>query len=406
MAHLDLAAASNVMKDQYLPRLRMQLNDKPGPIYAALEASSHQVVGEKVVGSAHTQRNPSVASIAEYGDLPTIGRQGYEKFETDLAYHYGRMGVTGQVIRRARSDPGAFVNATVHESDRLSIDAKQMMQRQVFNDKDGFIMKPSGNHTSNVIPVVGATRNQYLSLVVGMELDIGTAASSKVRGDGVVLASWDRTAETITVVGTLTGTILSSDFIRIKNSYDDSAQRTYESIGIGEIIGSGDSLHSINGATVPPWNSYISTAGSLRDPTELLFETALDEVQIESGMSPTLAVGPHGVVRKYADGLAGQKRYVDNVELKGGYSALPISSGDITVGLISDRWTPGNQVNLISPEYLTWNQAADWEWMDEDGSVFSRIQNKDAYEATMFSYQTLTTSQRNAHARIEMLNEA
>lgn len=403
MAHLDLAAASNVMKDMYLPRLRMQLNDQLSPMFSQLEQSSQNVEGNQVVGSAHTGRNPSSGTRAEYADLPTIGRQGYEKFITDLSYHYGRAGFTGQTIRRARTDIGAFVNATSQELDRLVTDLKQMLNRQIFNDKEGYIIQASGNHTSNVIPVAGATREQYISLVIGMELDIGPAGNPKSIADGVVLTAVDRTAETITVTGTL-GTIVSGHYIRIHDSYDDTNNRTYESTGLQEIVNEQDTLFNIDGSSVTPWNAYVNdNGGTNRAPTELLFETAMDEVSIESGKSVDVAVAPHDVVRNYASALAGQKRFIDNVELKGGFSALPISTGDQTVGLLSDRFCPGNTAFLVCTEHLVWNKASDWEWMDEDGAVLSRIANKDAYEATMFSYCELTTDRRNTHARINDL---
>jgi len=404
MAHLDLSAAANVMKDFYLPRLRYQLNDKLSPTFSQLEQSSQNVVGTQVIGSAHTGRNPSSASIPEYGDLPTIGRQGYEKFTSDLAYHYGRVGFTGQTMRRAVADAGAFVNATSQEMERLIIDLKQMLNRQIFNDKEGYVIKASGDDTAGVIPVAGATRENWLSIVVGMEVDIGPATDAKTKADGTVITAYDRAAETVTVSPQPGSALDANDYIRIHDSYDDTADRTVESTGLREIVSTGDSLFGINGATVNLWNSYVDdNSGTNREPTEDLFIEAIDEISIDSGMVPNLAVAPHAVCRRYASTLQSQKRFVDNLVLKGGYSALPISSGEGEIGLVSDRYCTGNTAFLINTANLTWNKAADWEWMDEDGSVLTRITDKDAYEATMFSYCELTTDRRNVHGRINDL---
>ncbi|MCP5005559.1 MAG: phage major capsid protein, partial [Planctomycetes bacterium] len=264
---------------------------------------------------------------------------------------------------------------------------------QIFNNSEGYLLQCSGNHTANVIPVAGATREQWLALVIGMEVDIGPTALAKDNADGVVISAVSRTNETITVTGTITGTLTTADYIRMHDSYDNTNARTVESTGLREIVSSGDSLFTINGATVPAWNSYVDdNSGTNRTPTEDLYIEALDEVSIESGMVPNLAVAPHDVVRNYAAQLQSQKRFIDNVELKGGHSALPISSGSATIGLIADRFCTGNTSYLLSTSELTWNKAADWEWMDEDGAVLNRIPNKDAYEATMFSYCELTTS--------------
>lgn len=49
---------------------------------------------------------------------------------------------------------------------------------------------------------------------------------------------------------------------------------------------------------------------------------------------------------------------------------------------------------------------SDWEFMDEDGSVLSRVGGVDAYEATLFKYHELTTDMRNAHGIITDLTES
>jgi hypothetical protein len=41
-------------------------------------------------------------------------------------------------------------------------------------------------------------------------------------------------------------------------------------------------------------------------------------------------------------------------------------------------------------------RMADWEWMDDDGAVLSRVSGADAYEATLYMYHELATDKRNA----------
>ncbi len=50
--------------------------------------------------------------------------------------------------------------------------------------------------------------------------------------------------------------------------------------------------------------------------------------------------------------------------------------------------------------------SSDWEWMDQDGAVLSRVPNVDAYEATLFKYAEFATDARNAHFKLVDLTEA
>ena len=395
MATLDLTAASDVLKEFYLPRLRLQLNDELSPMFSMLEKSSQQVEGEEVVFSIHTGRNPGTGSRLELGNLPTAGYQKYDKVRTDLKYHYGEIQFTGQVIRRAKSDKGSFINAAANEMDRLAIDLKHVMNRQLFNDSEASLFSCSGAAAGQVVPVAGATDEQWRSLVVGMVVDIGTTGVQADEADSVVVASWSKSAETITFTGTVSG-VTSAGFIRMEDSV--GAELT----GLQAIIAEQDTLFQVDGTAVDVWNSYVNgNSGTNRNPTELLIQTAIDEVSIACGAIPSLAVAPHDVVRNFGAQLTSQKRYNDTTSLSGGFEGLDVATGSGKVTLVSDRFAPANKIWLANSDYLVFNEASDWEWMEEDGAVLERVASKDAYHATMFKYCELTTDKRNAHGVIE-----
>jgi len=43
-------------------------------------------------------------------------------------------------------------------------------------------------------------------------------------------------------------------------------------------------------------------------------------------------------------------------------------------------------------------QMGDWDWMDEDGAVLSRVSGYDAYEAALFWYSDLATDRPRSHS--------
>ena len=145
---------------------------------------------------------------------------------------------------------------------------------------------------------------------------------------------------------------------------------------------------------------------SLRSPSDTLFGQALDEINIRSGQDASLLLTSHGVVRSYAATLTAQKRFTNTLNLRGGFKALAVASGREEVPLAADRDHPPNQVTAIKTDQIRQHESSDWEFMDEDGAVLSRVPDVDAYEAVLFKYHELVTDQRNVHARVEDLTEA
>jgi hypothetical protein len=52
-----------------------------------------------------------------------------------------------------------------------------------------------------------------------------------------------------------------------------------------------------------------------------------------------------------------------------------------------------------------YQQTSGLQWMGDDGSILSRIQNKDAYEATLRCYRELGTKKRKAVMRLDDVKE-
>ena len=225
-----------------------------------------------------------------------------------------------------------------------------------------------------------------------MPLDIGTAGNPVAGADSVVLTAVDFTAGTLTVTGSIVS-VVAGHFVRMEDSFGA------ENTGLRQIVSSGDTLFGVDGATERVWNSYSNdNGGTPRAPTESLLMRALDEIGISSGgVVPTLAVAPHDVVRNYGAQLLSTKRFNDTLELKGGHSGLSVTSGAASIGLVADRFAPDNAIYLLNTPDLGYNIASDWEWMQEDGAVLERVPGIDAYHATAFRYDELTTKSRNGH---------
>lgn len=407
---LTLSLADAALKEDYQPELREQLNNA-FPFLSQIESTSKNVEGRRAVLSLHTGRNSGTGSRAEGGTLPTAGSQGYTEERVGLKYLYGRMQINGPVIRAMMSDSGSFVRAVESETKGLYNDLYFNYSRQIFNDSTQSIAQ-CGTTTSATLVVLAAdtTAVQMRQFFVGQVVDIGTTGSPSTVVSGATISAVDKTASPPTITIDSSVTTSSSHYVTVSGSAGN------EITGLREIVAEDGTLFNVNPSSVPVWKSYRSqgasggsgfNSGTNRNATSLVFETAIDEIGIESGKAPNLIVTSHGVIRNYAAQLQGQRRYMgSDMDLKAGFSNVVVSAGAVTLPLMAERFAPANAAFIVNTDELCEHKSSDWEFMQEDGAVLNRVPNADAYEATMFRYSELTTSQRNAHGVVEDLTES
>lgn len=409
---LTLAVADAALKEDYQPELREQLNQSH-KFLMQIESTSKDVEGRRAVLSLHTSRNAGTGARAEGGTLPTAGAQGYQEERVGLKYNYGRLQINGPVIRAMKTDRGSFTRAVQSETEGLYNDIREAVSRQVFNDSTQSIAQCDTTSSANEVELQSSTTAvQMRQFFVGQIVDIGTTGSPASVASARTITAIDNDVaggtQSITIDGAAV-TTSSSHYVTVSGSGGN------ELTGLRQIVADSGTLFNVDPSSVPIWVSYRSqgsgggsgfNSGTNRAAVSNLFEVAIDEIGIASGKDPDLIVTSHGVVRGYAAQLQDQRRFNDNVELKGGFSVPTVSAGSVTLPLLAERFAPANAAFILNTSRLTQHQSSDWEFMDEDGSVLNRVANVDAYEATMFKYHEITTDQRNAHGVVEDITEA
>jgi hypothetical protein len=178
-----------------------------------------------------------------------------------------------------------------------------------------------------------------------------------------------------------------------------------EVTGLQTIVSTADDdFQGVDTGLFPVWSAAFVEDEAGATLTDELLEEALDEVDIVSGEQPDIIVTSHGVVRTYAAALKDNKRFTNTVQLKGGFSAVSIDTPAGSINLMRDRDVPDGMAFILNTSHLIFFVLSDWEWMDDDGAVLSRVSNKDAYEATFYKYANLATDQRNTHALLTGLD--
>lgn len=405
--------ADAALKEDYQPLVREQINQDI-PILTYMEKNTKDTDGRRAVLSLHVTRNSGIGSRAEGGTLPTAGNQGYAEERVNLKYHYGRVQLTGPLMRAADSDKGAFERAMEGETRRVVDDLKRDLNRQVWGTSNGVIATADVTTSSLQVYLPTTTSDvQFRQLEVGMLVDIGTVAAPTLKTSANAIVSTggtgtaaDRYYIVLTSVATTTGT----DFVFRSGNGGDATNSTQKEVtGLQTIVDDATTLFNVNPTTYPVWKSVDNgNSGTNRQISENLMATVVQQVQINGGTYPNIAVAHHGVFRAYANLLLSLKRFPNTVSLKGGYSAgIPfMGGGGKEIPVVVDRDCPANSMYFLDTTHLTEFMASDWEFMDEDGAVLSRVSGVDAYEAILFKYMEIATDKRNAHGRLVDITSA
>jgi len=407
---LTRSTADAVLKEFYLPGIRSILNNELF-LLSQVESNSEDIEGRRAVLAINTGRNQGIGARAEMGTLPDAGHQTYNEERVQLKYNYGRIQLSGPVIRSMGSDRGSFTRAIQSETQGVTRDLRNDVNRQLYAGGVGTIAVLSAAAAGNTATVTNATATQMRQLQVGMYIDIGTAANPTASATNRQITSVNVAAGTFVFSGAAAAITAGDIVTRTGSGGTGAAQK--EITGLATQVAATGALWNIDPANVPNWASYVdANGGTNRAVTESMFIKASQEVNINSGEEINLWVTSAGVTRAYGNLLTSLRRFNNPVQLRGGYAGLDLSNinqgstGSNTVAMVFDKDCQANTAWGLTTRRFQWYKMSDWEFMEEDGAVLSRVPNVDGYEGTLFLYSELATDGRNAHAKIADLTEA
>ena len=394
-----LSTFDAILKTQYLGPIREQLNSS-SVLYSRLEKNEDSVVGKNFTIPLHYGRNEGVGARGEGGTLPSAGNQAYKECIVPMRYQYGRIQITGPTIKAARSNEGAFLRAVDSEMRGLERDMKSSMNRQAFGDGTGAIAVCASASSATAITVDSTAK-----LRVGMPVDILVTATGATTA-GVV----GDTVASITSSTAFTLTTGVATYGSIGNTYSVyvAGSRAKEMMGLSGIVSATSTLQGLDVAAYPWWKATVlANGGTNRAISDTLLQTAIDTLESNSSGMCTAMYTSFGVRRAYQALLTATKQLVNTQKLQGGYEAINYLGGSHgVIPMIADKDAPANKIFIVDEDELAIYRLADFDWMQEDGSVLSRVSGVDAYEAVLYVYQELGTSMRNAHVLLSDITEA
>jgi len=408
---MNLTTADKVLKVFYLPPLQHLLNNQT-ILWNRLERNENfNVEGKSFTVPLHVSRHTQAgAGRAEEGTLPSKDAQGYNQAIVPAKYIYTRIQVSGQVMRATRSDAGAFIRALRSEIEGATRDTKRSSNRQAHGDGTdalAYYVSGSGGTAPVADDNLGNPFVHVGSKATTVDL-IDTGDNSTKHDDSVTILDTGTevaTGTTLTASANVSGSAADGDYWVLEDTLGNQMTGLDGIVRTGDppLLGSG--LHGITASGKAYWQSQIvgddtafadlRFANMQRVISKMAQASDYDKDDIEFGLAS------YFMVDKYYELAANERRAINVMQLDGGYEGVEFSG----IPLVADQQCKHNRIYFINPQALRICRMADFNWMDMDGAVLSRVADKDAYEATLYHYGDLACTARNALGALVGQNE-
>lgn len=406
----SLTIANAVLKDVYAPGINEQINSETPALGQIKSTASNltTVGGLGVSFAVHFGRNHGIGARAELEQIPDAGQQTYAVGQTGLKSLYGAVRITGQVLNQAKTDYQSFVDIVDQEISRLKTDLAKDQNRQVYGDGTGTLATvttaPGSTQTLTVDDV------HYLS--VGARIDILQASTlgnatptPRNTNNYYTVTAVDKVANTITFADAAITPTVGDAIVRSGRTTATVGRNSWnkEWTGFGKIIDSSGILHNIDPTVQPEWKAVeYGTVGAL---TELKMNAVVQDIR-ENGSKPTRILTTPGCYNAYWNTLQSMRTYVNKTSLEGGLGDLAFSTPYGNIPIMTDFDAPIGTIFYVNEKELQLNTNVGWEVIDEQGSMWQKVQGFDAFVAEWRNYSELTTRRRNAHGKQTGVTEA
>lgn len=346
--------------------------------------------GDEMKQSTPTQFSGGVGS----GSLPRANPASAVKSTLSAKKVYAVTEIEREAIKASLSSEGAFVEGLKWNVQKTVESSNRNMSRILFGDGTGALGTTSAADFVDVTGTtfgVGDTASAVITAASWVEghweendyVNVGTAA------DVLEVIAVDPVNRVITfekIEGTTdfgTGAAGTSKIIYMQGSKDN------DPMGFkGALDATSGNLYGVSVAR--RWQATQIAAGGSGISEDALNELIL-KIQYKCGMAPKLLMTSFTQKRKILNFLEDKKIYsVDprNSDLKGKISFKGASylSDAGEIGIFADRMCPDDRVYAINSDQIVMKARPDWGWFDDDGTVFLRKSDDDAYEARYGGY--------------------
>ena len=402
MANFNLTDASALFKIKY-EKLSENVYNSANVLLGRVK-KSYSFTGKQLSIAVPQSFSGGVGS----GSLPTANAATYSDAQITAKKMYAVVEIDRESIKAAMSDEGAFVRATKEVVKKGVESFMRNLSRSLFNDGTGklgtseavssggardLLAADSDGHI--IVPIASMKESNFEERdLVDVIVDAAASTGAGTTISGVEVIAVDPDNDTVTlskdkvVLGNFedgSGNLQSAD-IYMQNSKDKDPQ------GLKGICDA-TSGTAYNISVKRRWKAKQKDAGASAISTDLLNEMMLG-VEKQCGKSPNLIICSYKQYEKILNLLEDQKRYEvktrSGLKSKSGadisFSGIEFMSSSGPVGIFPERFVEDDRVYFLNDNHIHIYHRPDFGWFDDDGTVFLRKSNSDAYEARYGGY--------------------
>lgn len=398
----------NLLAKDYWTNVYVPLMNTDTPLKAQFgRLENAMFTGRTWIFGVKSNVGGGAANVGANKSLPAATAGQYNQGSANLVRTYVRMAIDGLAIEVTKKQQGSFRPALAEVmADRLAQHDLEV-NRQLFCAGTGVTAKvvvggTSGTTQTLVLDygVAGAgTRHIYAGdQIEFMKADLATSIGKRT------VVSVDQSANTVVVDSTIDTTVGGGQHVVTHATADTNNIAAGEVNGLLASVSDAGPFEGINATAATRWKSYRATnAGTVRPLTDGLAVQTVEVVRARSRLLPKLCVTRPGVVLKYSESFLPLRRIAgQDVQLKGGYKPITgIQCAGAVIPVMDDLDCPDNRIFFLNPDSFKMADLVGSEWAELDGAQFFRVQDKDAIEGYIRKYWQLITTQRNANAVIE-----
>ena len=430
------------LKEFYLPSLRNQLNEDT-ILLKRVQRDEENVVGKDATIFLKTGRNTSASARNQV--LPAPGVTVFSQTKIPMKKEYGRIEIEGIAIEATKNDRGAIKRIVDNEMQGMSEALKKDINRQLWGCGYGVLARwSSGGSTALVVQKkyrANSAGGDGFGSTFGAKYiqphDTDAMATQMVcvvltGGTGIVADDTPMYPSVVTV-GTVTDAITVSDpgvseaagtfYVHGDASeasiYGTTAITRREIMGLRGIVTDEVLDHILTDGSTPgvttddtlqslaiseSWKGNVVYCGLPGGGTRYAQQNplTLDDMQrawdagpehLGAEYEPTLVLAPYALRRALVADLEAARRF-STMTLDGGYTAINFNGKPLVV----DSDAIDGEIYFLYEPSLKIYRMSDFNWMDRDGAVLSRIKDYDAYEAVLYAYMEFGCDRRRANS--------
>jgi hypothetical protein len=307
---------------------------------------------------------------------------------------YGVAEIDREAIYAAETDEGAFVRTT-KETVRKTIESYMRNEERIwFNDGTGALGTGDG---STAVTGAGTTGDPYLVIISSAtwkeanweEKDFVNVGTEETLVEVYEVVPASRQVKLVGTSATLAaasaGATGTSAVFYMQNS------RNNDPLGLkGVLEATTGTLYTI--PVQRRWKAGVQAAsGGAGLTTDMLNEDML-EIRRKCGKDPNLIQMSFTQFRKFLNLLEDQKEYpveprAENLKGKVSFRGIEYISQSGSVPVFANRFIEDDRIYYLNDNFLTCYHRPGHGWFNDDGTVFLRKSNDDAYEARYGGYK-------------------